>query len=198
MKEEIGDVGYFTVHESCVNAGETQRRPGTHTMPPDFFCKHINAAAFTPGVEHPWGVGCFFGPDRYEGGIYCACSVDGAMEVWDALVEKQVPGVVGSTGSYDHFRDIIGTSTKLGAGELIWKTDCTPMAELPVIGPTSQCRQFFSVVMPYIRRWCKARWTPNPKVKLPQNVIVVCEDQAKASIDTGDFIDPICGRTVSA
>jgi hypothetical protein len=64
MRDEIGKVGYLTVHESYVDVGKAQRREGLHIESPGDFCDDDpNAAAFSPGAEHPWGQGVFFGPD---------------------------------------------------------------------------------------------------------------------------------------
>jgi hypothetical protein len=69
-------------------------------------------------------------------------------------------------------------------------TDRTPLAELPGIRP-SHSRQFFRVVMPYISRWYEGRWTPNPKVKLPDEVTVIRDEKSKISIDNDGFTDPM-------
>jgi hypothetical protein len=132
MRDEIGKVGYLTVHESYVDVGKAQRREGLHIESPGVFCDdEPNAAAFSPGVEHPWGQGVFLGPDRYEGGIYMASSVSNTSEVWDALVDKNVSGIVDKHGGCEHLRKLIGPGTKLQAGELIWMTDRTPHEAIP-------------------------------------------------------------------
>jgi len=166
-KEYIGEVGYLTVHESYVEAGAAQRREGLHIEAPSSF----PGAAFTPGVEHRWGMGIFYGPDMFEGGIYMASSVDDTSEVWDALVHKDVPGIVDRHGGCEHLRSLIGPGTKLRKNELIWMTDCTPHQAL--LQEKSGVRQFFRVVTPSISHWFAAHSTPNPLVPLPENVIVV-------------------------
>jgi hypothetical protein len=178
-KEEIGQVGYLTVHESYVTADTTQRRQGLHIESPGVFVDHddpnnknIDAtASFTPGIEHHWGCGVFFGPDRYEGGIYFASSVSNTSCVWDALVDKAVPGIVDRHGGCEHLRNIVGPPTNLQAGELIWMTDCTPHEALP----QAECgyRQFFRVVMPTVSHWYADNSTLSPKVPLPDHVQVV-------------------------
>jgi hypothetical protein len=68
MQEDVGKVGYLTVHESFVEAGTSQRRPGVHIESPGVFKDaELDATSFTPAKEHPWGCGVFFGPDLYEG-----------------------------------------------------------------------------------------------------------------------------------
>jgi len=171
MADEIGNVGYLTVHESYVDAKQTQRRSGLHIESPGSFSDDPNAAAFTPGVEHPWGMGVCFGPDRYEGGIFMASSVSNTSEVWNALVDNKVPGIVDKHGSCEHLRGILGIGNKLEAGELIWMTDCTPHEALPQ--ESSGYRQFFRVVSPYVSHWYADHSTANPKVPLPSNVTII-------------------------
>jgi hypothetical protein len=172
MRDEIGKVGYLTVHESYVDVGKAQRREGLHIESPGVFCDdEPNAAAFSPGEEHPWGQGVFYGPDRYEGGIYMASSVSNTSEVWDALVDKNVSGIVNKHGGCEHLRNLIGPGTKLQAGELIWMTDCTPHEAIPQ--QESGHRQFFRVVTPYVSHWYADHSTPNPKVPFPDHVTVI-------------------------
>jgi len=171
MADERGKVGYLTVHESYIDVGQTQRREGLHIESPGFFNDDPNAASFTPGVEHPWGMGVFFGPDRYEGGIFMASSVADTSEVWDALVDNRVPGIVDKHGGCEHLRALCGPGTKLEAGELIWMTDCTPHEALPQ--NESGLRQFFRVVTPYVSHWYADHSTANPKVPLLDHVRVM-------------------------
>ena len=174
MKDEIGNVGYLTVHESWVDVEQAQRREGLHIESPGvcFSEEPPNATtAFTPGMEHSWGVGYFYGPDRYEGGIYMASNIADTSQVWDALVDKNVPGIVDKHGGCEHLRHLIGEGTKLEAGELIWMTDCTPHEALPQA--KSGYRQFFRVVTPCVSHWYADHSTPNPKVPLPDHVTVV-------------------------
>eukprot|EP00957_Ditylum_brightwellii_P075342 5724983-Ditylum_brightwellii.AAC.1 len=166
-KDYIGKVGYLTVHESYVEAGASQRREGLHVEAPGSF----PGAAFTPGIEHSWGMGLFFGPDTYEGGIYMASSRKNTSEVWDALVQKDVPGIVDKHGGCENLRFLIGPGTKLKSNQLIWMTDCTPHQAIPQ--EKSGIRQFFRVVTPNISHWFAAHSTPNPLVPLPENVILV-------------------------
>mmetsp|Transcript_10637 Transcript_10637/g.14360 ORF Transcript_10637/g.14360 Transcript_10637/m.14360 type:complete len:386 (+) Transcript_10637:81-1238(+) len=166
-EDYIGKVGYLTVHESYVEAGASQRREGLHIEAPGSF----PGAAFTPGMEHSWGMGVFFGPDMYEGGIYMASCRENTSEVWDALVHKDVPGIVDKHGGCEHLRPLIGPGTMLKSNQLIWMTDCTPHQAIPQ--EESGIRQFFRVVTPNISHWFAAHSTPNPLVPLPENVIVV-------------------------
>eukprot|EP00580_Thalassiosira_gravida_P014288 CAMPEP_0201680952 /NCGR_PEP_ID=MMETSP0494-20130426/50860_1 /ASSEMBLY_ACC=CAM_ASM_000839 /TAXON_ID=420259 /ORGANISM="Thalassiosira gravida, Strain GMp14c1" /LENGTH=451 /DNA_ID=CAMNT_0048164683 /DNA_START=1011 /DNA_END=2366 /DNA_ORIENTATION=- len=207
MKDDIGKVGYLTVHESYVDVGKAQRREGLHIEspgtfadgenapsftpgmmlerhkeekdctlnPPGTFADGENAPSFTPGIEHHWGSGCFYGPDKYDGGIFMASSVADTSEVWDALVDNRVPGIVDRHGGCEHLRHLIGQGTKLRAGELVWMTDCTPHEALPQ--KESGHRHFFRVVTPCVSHWYADHSTCNPKVPLPSNVTVVEGDK---------------------
>jgi hypothetical protein len=181
MRDDVGKVGYLTVHESFVEAGKSQRRPGIHIESPGVFKKtKPNTTSFTPAEESfhlteptltDWGRGKFYGPDLYEGGIYFASSVDNSTEIWDALVDKNVPGIVHRYGDCEHLRRFLGPGTKLRAGELVWMTDCTPHEALILDEPVY--RQFFRVVGPQISHWYANHSTPNPLVPLPEHIIVV-------------------------
>lgn len=102
-----------------------------------------------------------------------ASSVSNTSEVWDALVDKNVPGIVldDKHGGCEHLRGIIGPGTKLEGGDLVWMTDCTPHEALPQ--ESSGYRQFFRVVTPYVSHWYADHSTTNPKVSLPNHVKVV-------------------------
>mmetsp|Transcript_27917 Transcript_27917/g.47455 ORF Transcript_27917/g.47455 Transcript_27917/m.47455 type:complete len:411 (-) Transcript_27917:342-1574(-) len=176
MQDDVGKVGYLTVHESHVNVGDAQRREGLHIESPGVFCD----SSFTPAVEHHWGAGfygteidggIFMGPDRFDGGIFMASSVKDTSIVWDALVDSRIPGIVDQHGGCKQLRSLIGKGTKLEAGELIWMTDCTPHEALPQ--EESGFRQFFRVVTPNISHWYADHSTANPNVPLPSNVTVV-------------------------
>mmetsp|Transcript_26977 Transcript_26977/g.45998 ORF Transcript_26977/g.45998 Transcript_26977/m.45998 type:complete len:397 (-) Transcript_26977:185-1375(-) len=172
MKDDIGKVGYLTVHESYVDIGEAQRREGLHIESPGVFSDvDAKSTAFTPGVEHRWGMGVFWGPDRYDGGIYMASSVKGTSKIWDALVDSTVPGIVDRHGGCEHLRGLIGEGTALDAGELVWFTDMTPHEALPQ--KESGFRQFFRVVTPSVTHWFADHSTANPKAPLPSNVNIV-------------------------
>lgn len=166
---ETGKVGYLTVHEGFVQAGDAQRREGLHIETPSVV--DDGTAAFTPALEHCWGIGVFFEPDRYEGGIYMASNVANTSEVYDALVDKNIPGIVDKHGGCEHLRPLLGPSTKLAANQLIWMTDCTPHEALPQAA--SEYRQFFRVVTSQISHWFAQHSTPNPYVAIPENVVVV-------------------------
>jgi len=171
--DETGKVGYLTVHEGFVKAGQAQRREGLHIEAPGGL--EDGTAAFSPAVEHSWGQGVFFEPDRYEGGIYMASNIANTSQVWDALVDKNVSGIVDKHGGCEHLRPLFGPGTKLQANQLIWMTDCTPHEALEQ--ETDGYRQFFRVVTSRISHWFAQHSTPNPLVPIPDNVIVVNDNK---------------------
>lgn len=171
VTEEEGKVAFLTVHESWVDVGTSQRRGGLHIESPGNFSDDPNGQSFTPGVEHPWGMGMFFGPDHYEGGIYFASNRSDTSTVWNALVDSSVPGIVDKGGGCEYLRPWLGEGTTLKAGELIWMTDRTPHEGLPQA--TSGQRQFFRLVMPSVSHWYAEHSTANPKVALPDHVKVI-------------------------
>lgn len=171
---EKGKVCYLTVHESFVDPNNAQRRQGLHIEAPGTVVEE--APGFTPGQEHDWGCGVFFSKDEYDGGIYMASSVGSTSRVFDALVDHRIPGIVDVHGGCEHLRRILGHEGKtLKANELIWMTDRTPHEALPQ--ETAGERQFFRVVTSQVSHWFAKHSTPNPKVPLPDDVIVVHESK---------------------
>mmetsp|Transcript_25425 Transcript_25425/g.31328 ORF Transcript_25425/g.31328 Transcript_25425/m.31328 type:complete len:382 (+) Transcript_25425:119-1264(+) len=174
-KKEYGKVCYLTVHESFVHGGIAQRREGLHIETPGIVISSEESVSFTPGLEHSWGGGHFFQPDVYEGGIYFASNMTNTSVVYDALVDKSVPGIVDKHGGCEHLRKFIGPGMKLEAGQLVWMTDRTPHEALPQ--EQDGYRQFFRVVTSQISHWFAEHSSPNSKVPLPDNVIVVHENK---------------------
>lgn len=172
---EIGSVCYLTVHESWVEADSSQRRDGLHIEAPGSNSLPPYHCVFSPGSEHAWGGGFFYTPDLYEGGIYFASSVSNTSIVYNALIDKTVKGVVDKHGNCEYLRKFIGPGTKLEAGQLIWMTDRTPHEALPQ--EESGYRQFFRVVTSRVSHWFKQHSTENPKVPLPDRVVVVEENK---------------------
>jgi len=171
--EENGKVCYLTVHESFVQAQTSQRREGLHIEAPGV--PGLSSSSFVPGREHHWGGGHFNSPDVYKGGIYFASSVANTSVVYNALVDKTIPGIVDSHGNCEHLRKFIGPGTMLDAGQLVWMTDRTPHEAIPQ--ERDGYRQFFRVVTSQISFWFAQHSTPNPNVALPDHVTVVHENK---------------------
>lgn len=168
MGEEVGRVGYLTVHEGFVQAGRTQRREGLHV---ETHGLNDGSASFSPGDEHSWGCGYFWARDNYEGGIYLASNMADTSAVYDALVDKNVKGIIDKHGGCEHLRRLLGPATMLKANQLIWMTDCTPHEALEQ--EADGYRQFFRVVTSQISHWYAQHSTPNPLVAVPDNVAIV-------------------------
>jgi len=171
---EVGKVCYLTVHESYVDPHQAQRREGLHIEAPGTILEE-NVPAFTPGHEHHWGGGEFEDTDIYEGGIYMASSVANTSRVYDAIVDNSIPGIADRHGGCEHLRGIIGAGTNLKSGQLIWMTDRTPHEAL--VQETEGMRQFFRVVTSNVSHWFAEHSTPNPRVGLPGNVVIVDENK---------------------
>jgi hypothetical protein len=168
---EEGKVCYLTVHETYVEPDTTQRRQGLHIEATGVSF----SSSFMPGNEHHWGGGHFYSDDSYEGGIYFASSVANTSVVYNALIDKSIPGIVDKHGNCEHLRRFIGPGTKLEAGQLIWMTDRTPHEAIPQ--EEGGHRQFFRVVTSKVSHWFAQHSTPNPNVPLPSDVIVVEENK---------------------
>jgi hypothetical protein len=178
--EEYGKVLYLTVSEGMVDASLTQRRSGLHVEAVGGI-KGVDGK-FLAGTESNWGGGVrdfFLGdiygePDKYDGGLYMASNMDFTCEVFDALVAKG-QGIVDYHGGGDHIRPFIGQGTKLKANELAWLTDRTPHQALPQL--KSGYRQFFRLVTSNISVWFQQHSTANPKVPVPDHVLIIEEDK---------------------
>jgi hypothetical protein len=175
---EEGSICYLTVHESFVDSQSTQRRAGLHIEAPGFISSgKSNSSRFIPGREHHWGGGMFRSPDAYIGGIYFASNIKGTSVVYNALVDKNIQGIVDKHGNCEHLRPFVGPGLALGAGQLIWMTDRTPHEAIRQ--EEDGYRQFFRVVTSQVSHWYARHSTVNPNVPLPDDVIVVEEDKFK-------------------
>jgi hypothetical protein len=160
-EEELGKVGYLTVTETEVEAGTSQRRGGAHTE------RHPSASWGGGGWGKGrwggggWGKGIYAG--RRYGGIYLASNMENTTAIWDARIEEP-----GEGGDVEHIIEDLGEPSVLGANELLWMTDATPHASLPV--PRSGKRQFFRVVTSAVDLWFADHSTANPNVPLPETV----------------------------
>ena len=132
---------YLSVHESPVEEGTTQRRPGIHTE---------------ATIEFGWGNNPWGGDLRHEG-IYMASS-DGHCRIWDTEVTD-----------VDHHGSVLGTPT--GSSEvmipnvLYWLTDKTPHEAMPTTD--THYRQWFRLVVGEVGVWWAKHNTPNPLGVLP-------------------------------
>ena len=65
MYDEVGKIGYLTVHESYVNKGMSQRRPGIHTESPGVLMIKDGQGYLTPYVH--WAFGRAMGGNTFFG-----------------------------------------------------------------------------------------------------------------------------------
>lgn len=132
---EHGSTVYLSVHESWVQAGQTQRRPGVHT---------------DGGAAIGWGGGQW-GSTARERGIYMA-STDGRCRAWDCQAMSDHPH-----GSMDA---PTGEAVPMDPSVLYWLTDRTPHESLPA--ERTAPRQWFRLVADAIGGWWAEHSTANP------------------------------------
>lgn len=148
IEHRKGKTAYLTVHESFVEEGKTQRRPGIHT-------DATNKLGW--GGDH-WG-----GRTRSEG-IYLA-STDGACQAWGLMVRSEDVDALGAL-----LERPVAPAQTLQANHLYWITDRTPHEALPAT--RSGERQFFRLVVGDIDAWFSQHNTPNP-LGVPPNAPIV-------------------------
>eukprot|EP00441_Pelagodinium_beii_P045430 CAMPEP_0197624386 /NCGR_PEP_ID=MMETSP1338-20131121/4047_1 /TAXON_ID=43686 ORGANISM="Pelagodinium beii, Strain RCC1491" /NCGR_SAMPLE_ID=MMETSP1338 /ASSEMBLY_ACC=CAM_ASM_000754 /LENGTH=359 /DNA_ID=CAMNT_0043194519 /DNA_START=92 /DNA_END=1171 /DNA_ORIENTATION=- len=154
--EEIGKVGYLTVHESFVKAGQCQRRGGLHIESPGTL---VDPAKYTK-ERYDWGCGIVrHDASKVEGGIYMANNVAGSCRLWNAKITDPVLAA-GKLGDMEHMRDVLGDGFDMKPGTIYWLTDATPHENLPV---KEDChRQFFRLVTSSLSAWYPEHCTANP------------------------------------
>jgi hypothetical protein len=132
-KEDIGKVGYLTVHES-EPVGVSQRRPGLHTE------------GFG---DVSWGGGAWGG----RGGLFMANTVAGSCAIYDTSFNDTAFG-----GEVPE-EAMVGVTRRLTeASRLYWIHDRTPHESLPHTGR----RQFFRLVTNDVTMWFEDHSTRNP------------------------------------
>lgn len=130
-----GSTAYLTIHESYVEAGTSQRRPGIHT----------------DGTKaSPWGGGGWGGLSR-EKGIYLA-STDGRCKVWDTQAFN--------VDNHGGVLDTLDEGIELHGNKMYWITDRTPHEALPSV--ESGYRQFYRLVADEVGVWWDKHSTKNP------------------------------------
>jgi hypothetical protein len=168
---ELGKIGYLTIHESLVPAGQAQRRPDLHIEAPGL--------VMTDGQYHGharmWGCGMVEAkrdPDedrpRVKGGLYMASNVANSCAVYNVLV-KDPAVVVGHNGDLEHIRPLCGKPHNLLKNKLYWLTDKTPHESLRFEEETY--RQFFRLVTSALSVWFPEHSTANRLGKVPDSSI---------------------------
>eukprot|EP01084_Bolivina_argentea_P114345 203592_1 len=148
---------FLTIHESYVQKGNTQRRPGIH----------IELPGMAVGGEAFWFWGWGNGYDQMDG-IYIASNVSNSCAVWNVIInerndENNIIKAMDEMGGLDHLKAILPNEQKymMDGGKLYWITDRTPHEALPM--KRSQWRQFFRLVSHKLGVWYEAHSTKNPK-----------------------------------
>ncbi|XP_028405631.1 uncharacterized protein LOC114528213 isoform X2 [Dendronephthya gigantea] len=174
VNKEMGEIGYLTIHESYVDKGTSQRRPGLHTESPGVvLMKDAKGCLIQRYIA--WGLGLsyhrFEGLDRdlFEGGIYMASNVANSCKVWNCEIVR--PGVdcldiVGKHGDIEHLREFLPVEGEMmEANTVYWITDRTPHESLPLTQGTY--RQYFRLVTSLVSVWYQDHSTENPNGVVP-------------------------------
>jgi len=171
--EEMGEVGYLTIHESYVDPNNCQRRPGIHTESPGILYIHKNGGegkdiissdsgnGTAGNIFMGWGMG-----QRYtnvcDGGIYMASNVQDSCRIWGCKILEATAeeNVIGNMGDIEHLRYYLTNSVCMEENRLYWFTDRTPHESLPLTARTY--RQFFRLVTSQVSVWFEDHSTKNP------------------------------------
>jgi hypothetical protein len=132
-------VGYLTIDEALVRAGETHRRPGLHVDG----CGPYGGDP-TPQWPRPYA----------SNGMFLASSHEGCRGY-----TQDVEGSPGADGDCEHLRSQLGAGFVMSPGRLYW---CSPTAlheALPM--PRDTYRQLLRVSMPSAAPYHRD-YTPNP------------------------------------
>lgn len=176
------DIAYLTIHESYVEPGQTQRRPGLHIERPGIegseltrlykrptnerlqSLYHYSLNPQTPTADEraymnlAWGLGGWHQGLPVDG-IYMASTVNGSCALYPALIENPCE-VTDAHGGCEFSRDNLPQPTLTEANKLYWMTDRTPHESLP--SSTGGYRQFFRLVVGPISTWYAKHNTGNP------------------------------------
>jgi hypothetical protein len=161
-------IGYLTIHESIVEPGETQRRPGLHIESPlgkgDFIPRPIknfdedyyNSEWFS--IE--WGGGNYH-KDKHRDGIYIVSNTDDMTAIYPYLVENSEK-VTDKYGGLQEFKNDLTDKIFTKKNKVYWITDKTPHESLPNNTDKPVYRQFVRIVVGPIGAWYSQHNTPNP------------------------------------
>lgn len=139
VPEHTGRVGYITVDEKVLQAGETMRRPG----------KHVDGVY--RGADGGWGGG---GGSWGSKGLLTVSSAPGCR-VWN----QEFQGQPGSEGECDHLADQCGEGELLEADEVYWMHGLCVHESLPM--DEAMPRQFARLSLPSDSPWFEG-YTANP------------------------------------
>lgn len=168
------EIGYLTIQEGWIEAGQTQRRPGVHIERP---ARNVVNGYVVPIDNEDlyrnlaFGLGHSRNDNVQVDGIYMASNVADSCQVYPVQIDKPLL-CTDPHGGLAHMKTHLGKSTDLKANQLIWMTDRTPHEALPA--KTRAYRQFFRLVAGPISVWHSQHNTPNPLGVLPD--AAVCHD----------------------
>jgi len=164
---QLGKVGFLTIHECYVPAGQAQRRAGIHT---ESFRMDMSEKGCVE-VDY-WGGG---GPFQ-EGGLYMASTVSSSCRLWDLMLETDSEAAAGHLGSLEHMRDFLEGDPRvqelqrvMEANALYWLTDVTPHESLPL--RSGSYRQYFRLVTSQVSVWYERHSTSNRLGVVPDPAI---------------------------
>mmetsp|Transcript_88010 Transcript_88010/g.249340 ORF Transcript_88010/g.249340 Transcript_88010/m.249340 type:complete len:360 (-) Transcript_88010:124-1203(-) len=184
--DQKGQVGYLTVDESFVEAGQSQRRRGLHVERSTVQTTPTRGGIRKRRVHH-WGRG-FYGEDKLKDGIYMASSLPETCRLWHARV-KDPEASVGHLGDIEHLRRTLGGGTFATAGDLVWLTDCTPHESVPL--RREGWRQFFRLVTSPVEVWYEQHSTRNRLGVEPAAVVLQHNKFADEGMDAPqDSMEP--------
>lgn len=147
-RNPIEPIAYLTIHESFVEKGKTQRRPGLHTDASKIYIK--NQFNFS-GAYH-WGGGPV-------GGIIIGSNLSDTTKIYNCRVNDDI---IGKHGDLEHIRELLSDEHSIvnKENELYLISDHTPHEALPMT--ESGYRQFFRLVFGKVDVWYTQHSTPNP------------------------------------
>ncbi len=167
---ERGKIGYLTIHESYVDEGASQRRPGIHTESPGVVMLKDSKGTVIFQYMSWGGVGPAFIRDfDLGGGIFMASNVENSCKVWNCQIQRpEVDSldIVSKDYGIEHLREFLpADSEMMVANHVYWITDRTPHESLPLTKGTY--RQFFRLVTSLVGVWFEDDSTKNPNGVVP-------------------------------
>eukprot|EP01084_Bolivina_argentea_P252509 423852_1 len=150
---------FVTIHESFVEKGKTQRRPGLHIEYPG----NINTVGGESSYFHGWGGGYY-----QRDGIFMASNISDSCVAWNCkIVSHDENEVIDDLGNIEHLKSMLPKDQKytLERNKLYWITDRTPHEALAM--NQSGWRQFFRLVSSKLGVWYENHSTKNPNGIVP-------------------------------
>ena len=157
LDAETGDIGYITIDEMKMNAGQRQRRSGLHVDGWAADGKNVTA--------HGGGGGGTTWANKY--GMLLANNMDDTCRVYIG----NLPSEPGYDGCCEHMRDQLHTmqAVDMKAGDIWWMNSLALHETLPQAN--AGVRQFIRMSMPNKGQWY-ADYTENPTgLKAPGEII---------------------------